>query len=246
MTKDFFVSYNSANRAWAEWIAWVLEENGYSVIIQAWDFMAGGNFILEMQRATTEAERTVMVLSDDYLKALYTQPEWAAAFKLDPTSANRKLLPIRVAPCKPTGMLAPLIYIDLVDQSEAKAEELILAALQDRAKPKVRPAFPKEGDTAKRSTPVMFPGTVEEASKQPVGQGEKEATTQLTPGEQLKLQDRKDKLAKLHKRLEKIDRKIDEGVDFEEEEKLETRKNNIFQEIDEISKEIQALEQRNG
>ena len=132
--KDFFVSYNSADRSWAEWIAWVLEENGYRVVIQAWDFRPGGNFILDMQQATAEAERTVMVLSDAYLKALYTQPEWAAAFKQDPTASERKLLPVRVAPCKPTGMLAPLVYVDLMGKPEAEAEQLLLAALQERAK----------------------------------------------------------------------------------------------------------------
>jgi hypothetical protein len=26
--KDFFVSYNGKDRAWAEWIAWELEEAG--------------------------------------------------------------------------------------------------------------------------------------------------------------------------------------------------------------------------
>ena len=32
---DFFISYISVDRAWAEWIAWALEEAGYSTIIQA-------------------------------------------------------------------------------------------------------------------------------------------------------------------------------------------------------------------
>ncbi len=92
--KDFFVSYNKADKAWAEWIAWVLEENGYTVVIQAWDFRPGGNFILDMQWATVEAERMVMVLSADYLNAFYTQPEWAAFFKQDPTGTTGKLLPV--------------------------------------------------------------------------------------------------------------------------------------------------------
>ncbi|SRR5256885_16655553 len=78
--KDFFVSYNKADRYWGEWIAWQLEEAGFSVVIQAWDFRPGSNFILEMQKAATEAERTIAVLSNGYLDALYTQPEWAAAF----------------------------------------------------------------------------------------------------------------------------------------------------------------------
>ena len=158
--KDFFISYNSADRTWAEWIAWVLEEHGYSVIIQAWDFRPGGNFILNMQRATTEAERTVMVLSEAYLQALYTQPEWAAAFKQDPTASDRKLLPVRVGPCQPTGMLAPLVYVDLVGKAEAEAEALLLAALQERAKPATRPPFPRSVPEAERVTAsvVAYPG----------------------------------------------------------------------------------------
>lgn len=31
--KDFFISYNQADRAWAEWIAAQLEEEGYTCII---------------------------------------------------------------------------------------------------------------------------------------------------------------------------------------------------------------------
>ena len=31
---DFFISYTNANKDWAEWIAWVLEEEGeYKTII---------------------------------------------------------------------------------------------------------------------------------------------------------------------------------------------------------------------
>ncbi|MGD1943741.1 MAG: tetratricopeptide repeat protein [Leptolyngbyaceae cyanobacterium] len=158
--KDFFVSYNSADKTWAEWIAWVLEENGYTVVIQAWDFRPGGNFILDMQRAADESHRTIMVLSAAYLKAAYTQPEWAAAFKQDPTSEDRRLIPMRVAECKPTGMLAPLVYVDLVGKDEAEAEQLVLAALSDRAKPKTRPGFPSSPPSAERSIAekIEFPG----------------------------------------------------------------------------------------
>ena len=60
--KDFFISYTGADQQWAEWIAWQLEEEGYSVVLQAWDFHAGGNFVLLMQKALEEAERTIAVL----------------------------------------------------------------------------------------------------------------------------------------------------------------------------------------
>ena len=42
---DFFISYTQEDRSWAEWIGWVLEEEGYAVTLQAWDFRPGGNFV---------------------------------------------------------------------------------------------------------------------------------------------------------------------------------------------------------
>jgi tetratricopeptide (TPR) repeat protein len=70
--KDFFISYTAKDRKWAEWIAWQLEEAGYSVVVQAWDFRPGGNFALDMQKAT-DAERTIAVLSPDYLQKPFPQ-----------------------------------------------------------------------------------------------------------------------------------------------------------------------------
>lgn len=35
--KNFFISYNKADRQWAEWIAWHLEQTGYTTILRAWD-----------------------------------------------------------------------------------------------------------------------------------------------------------------------------------------------------------------
>lgn len=140
--KDFFVSYNRADRAWAEWIAWTLEEAGYTVVLQSWDFRPGENFVLAMHEATTETQHTVVVLSDSYLAAEYTQPEWAAAFAEDPRGAGRKLIPIRVAPCKPGGLLRSIIYVDLVGLAEKEVEAALLDALRDRAKPPEKPSFP--------------------------------------------------------------------------------------------------------
>src|SRR4051812_38492869 len=54
--RDFFVSFNQADRAWATWIAWVLEEAGYSVFFQDWDFR--GNFVLYSDRQKTRKKQT--------------------------------------------------------------------------------------------------------------------------------------------------------------------------------------------
>lgn len=85
--KDFFISYNRADRHWAEWIAWQLEENGFTVILQAWDFRPGGNFVVDMQKATQDATRT-MPCCHWIIWPRFTQPEWAAAFARDFTACS--------------------------------------------------------------------------------------------------------------------------------------------------------------
>ncbi len=97
--KDFFISYTRADQAWAEWIAWQLEAAGYTTVIQAWDFRPGSNFVEAMQQASAAAERTIAVLSPDYLTSPFTRPEWQAAFAQDPTGEKGLLLPVRAREC---------------------------------------------------------------------------------------------------------------------------------------------------
>lgn len=140
---DFFVSYTSADRPWAEWIARVLEDSGHRVLIQAWDFNPGANWVLEMDRAATISDRTVAVLSPAFLESRYTAPEWAAAFREDPTGSGRKLVPVRVRECHPHGLLASLVYVDLVGLDDERARERLLDAVAGgRTKPSAGPDFP--------------------------------------------------------------------------------------------------------
>lgn len=143
----FFISYNKVDKAWAEWIAWTLEEAGHTVIIQAWDFRPGGNFVLDMQRAAVETDKTILVLSEDYLAAEFTQSEWAAAFVDDPENLERKIIPIKVRECRPRGLLRSIAYVDLVNQEAKAARQAILDSLPERLKPGTEPLFPRTVQT---------------------------------------------------------------------------------------------------
>lgn len=146
--KDFFVSYHATDKNWAEWLAWILEEAGHGVVIQAWDFLPGGNFGLEMHKAADQTRVTLVVLSQDYLDGAYTKPEWAAAFVYDPQADKRQIIPFRVSKCKPGGLLKAIIYVDLVSLSEAEARQAVLGAFNSRGKPDRKPQYPG----------VAFPG----------------------------------------------------------------------------------------
>jgi tetratricopeptide (TPR) repeat protein len=119
---NFFISYTQADRAWAEWIAWVLEEAGYTTMIQAWDFRPGTNFVV---------------------KSGFGKAEWTTAFARDPTGEKGVLLPVRVRELDLDGLLRQIVYIDLVGTDEAAAREKLLAGLaRGRVKPSKRPGFP--------------------------------------------------------------------------------------------------------
>ena len=139
-----FISYNRADRDWAEWIAGVIERSGYQPIIQAWHFRPGENFLLRMQEAAAQTDFTIAVLSETYLKSEYTQPEWAAAFAQDPTGKKRQLIPVRVAECALAGMLAPIIHIDLIGLGESDAKRALLDGLKPSGRPVQPQPFPGE------------------------------------------------------------------------------------------------------
>ena len=74
----------------------------YTVVIQAWDIRPGNDFILKMDEAAQEAEKTLAVLSENYLTSAFGRKEWAAAMGDDPEGKAQKLIPIRVGECQPT------------------------------------------------------------------------------------------------------------------------------------------------
>ncbi len=140
--RDFFISYTGQDRQWAEWIAMQLEQTGYTLFIQAWDFRPGSNFVVEMDKAAKCAERTLIVLSPAYLESEYAYAEWTAAFRYDPTGVQRRVLPVRIQPCVVDGLLGSVVYIDLVSLEEEQAIERLLSGVQQgRVKP-TTVAFP--------------------------------------------------------------------------------------------------------
>jgi WD40 repeat protein len=144
---DFFISYSPADERWATWLAWEFEAAGYRTLLQAWDFVAGTNFIDFMDRGVREAAVVVAVLSERYLHSTYGKLEWQAALRADPDGTGNKLVTVRVEDCPIDGLLATITYVDLVgvtDPAQARGRVLdrIREALAGRAKPVLQPAFP--------------------------------------------------------------------------------------------------------
>ena len=101
--RHFFVSYNKADRAWAEWVGSMLEQAGYTVLLDVWDFK--GNFVAHMHWAETRAERMVALLSDNYFRSDFTLGEWTARYARDPAMREDRLIPVVVGPVSRANLL---------------------------------------------------------------------------------------------------------------------------------------------
>src|SRR3954451_959049 len=122
--RDFFVSFNQADRDWATWIAWVLEENGYSVVFQDWDFR--GSFVEHMHQASLRADHVLAVLSDNYLRSEFARSEAWAALARDPVGREDCIVIVKVGPPGDLGLFSHFAYLDLTSGSEANAERLLI------------------------------------------------------------------------------------------------------------------------
>ena len=168
---DFFISYTQTDRAWAEWIAWQLDKAGQKVVFQAWDFGPGSDWAHQMQQAAATARRTIAVLSHSYLQSVHGQAEWRAAYVKDPTGESGVLVPVRVEPVQPPGLLATRTYLDFVGLSETAARAALLGLLdQPGIQPAFQPAWPgsQVGDETSDAKP-RFPGQLPATWNVPYG-----------------------------------------------------------------------------
>src|SRR6266849_1958835 len=126
--KDFFVSYSSADRTWAEWIDWQLKTEGYSTIFPDQGLGLGSNFAPKIDNIFKEARQVIAVISPHYLNALYGQLEWAVVLRQEATREHGNLVLVQVRECRQAlkSLISPIRFIDLVEQDESVARERLL------------------------------------------------------------------------------------------------------------------------
>lgn len=120
---DFFISYNSTDTLWVNGLSGWLNDLGLTSVSQSQDFVAGSNFVSEMNAAFERSRRVIAIASPAYFSAKFPASEWTAAFARDPTGESRTLILVRVRDCEIPELLKPLVYIDLCSLNATQARE---------------------------------------------------------------------------------------------------------------------------
>jgi hypothetical protein len=78
-----------------EWLAWQLEEAGYSVELDVWAWAPGEDFVARMSAALGRADRLLAVCTEAYLASAFGGAELRAAFA---QQAVGRMVPVLVEP----------------------------------------------------------------------------------------------------------------------------------------------------
>ncbi len=132
MEQKLFISRAGADAPFAAEIGRILEDAGYDIILQQWDF-GNRNFMERMHTALADGSRVVALLSPEYLCSDHCQAEWQNALAGDPLNKASRLVVLRVVECAPVGLLGGLAYWDLVPirDNPALVQEIVLDAVRE-------------------------------------------------------------------------------------------------------------------
>ena len=132
---DFFISYTGADEQFASWIAWTLEEAGYSIIFHSWNSLTAGRPIIsDINQSIEKCNRTISIISQEYLNSSFTKTEWETAIHRDPTGELGLLIPVIIRNCTIDGILKRLSYISLIGLNEKEAKNILIQEINKIAK----------------------------------------------------------------------------------------------------------------
>ena len=138
---DFFLSRRGSVAAVAQEVADVLDAEGYRVLVQDYDFAAGGQFVADIDDALKQARDLLILYSADYHASFWTRQEFHN-FLAAVAAANgtRRIGLLRCDDDNPSGLLHGATYGDLHNVTDpAERRRIILAVARGEA-PASRPA----------------------------------------------------------------------------------------------------------
>ncbi|MEO0810251.1 MAG: tetratricopeptide repeat protein, partial [Pseudomonadota bacterium] len=123
--RDFFISRSTAQVKLAQWIGQLIATQGKSYVEKSEHF-GHEDFMNAMHKAFLSGARVVALYSQAYLDSKYCVREAMEALKGDPANEQQRLIPLRIEPCAPNGMLN-ITYTDLLaERRQADAAALAI------------------------------------------------------------------------------------------------------------------------
>ena len=136
---DFFLSRRGSVAAVAIEVADVLNENGYKVNVEDYDFRYGASFVKAMNEGIKNSRDLLILYTADYEASLYTRTEFTSfVAELALSAEERHIIILRCEDVPLRGLLSDIPFQDLVgvlDVQERKRRIIAAAERQTQAVP---------------------------------------------------------------------------------------------------------------
>jgi tetratricopeptide (TPR) repeat protein len=137
--RDFFISYNKADKDLAKQIGKILADNGYSVHIQAWGIRPGNDFIKKMNEFLEDSKGFIAVVSRNYFDSPYCDIEWWTAFnKYVHTRGEYRFFAFRAEDVAMPELTQTTVYKDLFELEDIK--DAVLKTVDEKPIPRKKSA----------------------------------------------------------------------------------------------------------
>lgn len=130
---DFFISHRGEDAAWAEWIADVLIDDGFSVFLDTRDIRAGQSFPQRIASASDEkyARHLLCVFSPAYFEEPnFALDELKGRYAARSSFDASPIVPVVVRPCEIPALYRQIVRISITGLEEARAREKLLAGVR--------------------------------------------------------------------------------------------------------------------
>jgi hypothetical protein len=128
--RDFFISFTSRNKKWADWVTYHLERKGYSVFYQHQDFPPGSDFMKSINNALANTKATIALWSNDYFSSRFGTLESTIALQQSISSNLIRLIPVRLEECEIDPIFLNRAFIDLVGLRDNEAQKVLIGGIE--------------------------------------------------------------------------------------------------------------------
>ena len=137
---DFFLSRRGSVEAVAQEVSDVLTAEGYRVIVQDYDIPLGASFIEAMHEAVKNSRDLIILFTGDYERSPYTRKEFTS-FEAERLrdERDRHIVVLRCDDAPLRGLLADVVYQDLVGVADPEERRRRILAAAERRSSAERP-----------------------------------------------------------------------------------------------------------
>ncbi|UCH96381.1 MAG: HEAT repeat domain-containing protein [Candidatus Aminicenantes bacterium] len=129
MKADFFITYHHNDELAARWIAGVLKEVPFSILMDSWDFLPGQNPIEKVEHMTTISNSVLVLISERFIQEVGDAVSWKAVIEKFSSGGTKAVMLLRIDSCEVEKVLGAVIYTNLFGMKEAEARKRLLTAV---------------------------------------------------------------------------------------------------------------------